>query len=136
MKKIVTVITLLALLVAIPSAMAARTVPAFQKVRATRLGKASWYSRTSPGTKNTTANNEIFDDSQMTCAMWGVGFNRKIRVVNLANNKSVIVRVNDRGPSERYVKKGRIIDLSHGAFTKISDPKDGIIEVRVEFLAS
>ena len=116
--------------------MAARSVPAFQKVQATRVGKASWYSRTSPGTKKTTANNETFDDTSMTCAMWGVGFNRKIRVVNLANNKSVVVRVNDRGPSERYVKKGRIVDLTQSAFNKISDPKDGIIEVRVEFLES
>ena len=51
-------------------------------------------------------------------------------VTNLANNKSVMVRINDRGP---YVR-GRIIDLSKSMFKKIADPKVGVIDVSVEVL--
>ncbi len=100
----------------------------------TRIGKASWYSIADPGINKRTANNEIFDDNDMACAIWGVEFNRKIKVTNLANGKSVIVRVNDRGPHERFVRKGRIIDLTLEAFKKVSPSKDGIIDVEIEFL--
>jgi len=99
-----------------------------------RTGLASWYSRRSPGVKRRTANNEKFNDRKMTCAMWGVPFNHKVRVTNLRNGKSVTLRVNDRGPHVRYVKKGRIIDLTKAAFAKIGDTKTGLIEVSVEFL--
>lgn len=95
-------------------------------------GKASWYSRRSPGIKRTTANNERFDDKAMTCAVWGVPFNRKLKVTNKRNGKSVIVRVNDRGPHRRLVAKGRVIDLTKAAFRKISKRKKGLIDVRVE----
>ena len=99
-----------------------------------RVGKASWYSKRSPGINSRTANNEIFDDRQMTCAMWGVAFNQKLRVTNRANGKSIIVRVNDRGPHRRYVRKGRIIDLTKQAFQEIASLKKGIIDVEIEFL--
>jgi len=99
-----------------------------------QLGKASWYSRLSPGINKRTANNEIFDDRKMTAAMWDVPFNQKIKVTNLNNGKSVIVRINDRGPHKRYFRKGRIIDLSKNAFSKISGLKKGLINVEIEFL--
>ncbi len=70
----------------------------------------------------------------MTCAMWGVPFHQKVRVTNVANDKSVILRVNDRGPHERYVRQGRIIDLTKSAFSRICRTKAGIINVVVEFL--
>lgn len=99
-----------------------------------RLGTASWYSRKSPGIKKTTANMEIFDDTAMTCAMWDAPFNQMLRVTNLENGKSVVVRVNDRGPHKRYVRKGRVVDLSKSAFQKIGNLKKGLVSVRVEFL--
>lgn len=97
-------------------------------------GSASWYSERSPGIRRRTANNEIFDDAAMTCAMWGTPFNQRLRVTNLSNGKSIIVRVNDRGPHRRYVKRGRIIDLTKSAFRKIGGLKKGVIKVEVEFL--
>ena len=97
-------------------------------------GRASWYSRTDPGIRRHTANNEIFDDSKLTCAMWDVPFNQQLRVTNMENGKSIIVRVNDRGPHKRFVRKGRVIDLTRTAFKQISGTKKGLIDVQVEFL--
>ena len=99
-----------------------------------RHGKASWYSQRSPGIRRRTANNEIFNDRLMTCAMWGVPFGQKIKVTNKDNGKSVIVRVNDRGPHKRYVRRGRIIDLSKNAFRKIAPLKKGLINIELELL--
>lgn len=97
-------------------------------------GIASWYSKKSPGIKKTTANMEIFDDTELTCAMWNVPFHQQLRVTNLENGKSVIVRVNDRGPHKRFVETGRIIDLSKRAFEEIAALNQGLIAVKVEFL--
>jgi rare lipoprotein A len=99
-----------------------------------RLGKASWYSELDPGINPRTANNEIFNDEAMTCAMWGVPFNQLIRVTNMDNGKSIIVRVNDRGPHKRFVRNGRIIDLTKNAFKQISSPQHGLINIQVELL--
>lgn len=99
-----------------------------------RHGKASWYSQRSPGIRRRTANNEIFNDQAMTCAMWNVPFGQRIKVTNKDNGKSVIVRVNDRGPHKRYVRKGRIIDLSRGAFRKIASLKKGLVYIELELL--
>ena len=104
------------------------------KVKITRRGKASWYSKRDRGIRRRTANNEVFDDQEMTCAIWGVPFHQKIRVTNLDNGKSVIVRVNDRGPHRRYVRRGRVIDLTKKAFSKIASLKRGLINVEIEFL--
>ena len=99
-----------------------------------RNGEASWYSRNSPGINLRTANNEIFDDKGMTCAMWGASFNRLVKVTNLKNGKSIIVRVNDRGPHRRYVEQGRVVDLTLEAFSRLESPKEGLIDVAIEFL--
>jgi len=97
-------------------------------------GKASWYSKKSPGIKKRTANNEIFNDMDLTCAMWGAPFNQTVKVTNRKNGKSVVVRVNDRGPHFRYFRKGRVIDLSKAAFAKIASLDSGLIDVEVTFL--
>jgi len=57
-------------------------------------------------------------------------FGAMVRVTNLANGKSVVVKVNDRGA----FKRGRIIDLSKSAFSAISNIRDGIIKVKIEVL--
>jgi rare lipoprotein A len=57
-------------------------------------------------------------------------FGSMVRVTNLANGKSVVVKVNDRGA----FKNGRIIDLSKSAFSTIGNIRDGIIKVKVEVL--
>ena len=102
--------------------------------RTIKRGKASWYSKKDPGIRRRTANNEIFDDQDMTCAMWDVPFDQLIKVTNLANGRSVIVRVNDRGPHRRYVRKGRVIDLSKAAFASIAPLKRGLIDIELELL--
>jgi rare lipoprotein A len=81
-----------------------------------------------------TASGEKFNHNDLTAAMWGVKFGTLVKVTNLDNGKSVIVRVNDRGPSKKLVKKGRIIDLSKGAFSKIASLKRGVVRVKVEVL--
>ncbi|ASM50580.1 rare lipoprotein A [Pseudoalteromonas espejiana DSM 9414] len=94
----------------------------------TQVGKASYYANKYHG--RTTASGETFSQSAATAAHLDFAFGTKVKVTNLANNKSVIVRINDRGP---YVR-GRVIDLSLGMFKKIADPKVGIIDVSVSVL--
>ena len=102
--------------------------------KAAQVGKASWYSRHSPGINRKTANNEVFDDTALTCAMWNVPFNQKLKVTNIENGKSIIVRVNDRGPHKRLVRHGRVVDLTQKAFSMLAPKKKGLIKVKVEFL--
>lgn len=94
-------------------------------------GKASWYSQKDPGVLLTTANMERFNDSQLTCAMWDIPFNAILKVTNMENGRSVIVRVNDRGPARRL---NRAIDLTKRAFSEISDLDKGLIDVSVEIM--
>src|SRR3989344_3793188 len=102
--------TLLAMIMSVmPFSKAHRYAEPLPSERILKEGKASWYSRKSPGINRHTANMEVFDDEAFTCAMWGAKFNQKVRVTNKANGKSIIVRVNDRGPHQRYANRGRII---------------------------
>jgi len=98
------------------------------------VGQASWYSQESPGINPRTANNEIFDDSDMTCAIWNIPFHKRIKVTNLDNGRSIVVRVNDRGPHNRFVNRGRVIDLTKSAFNKLSPLNKGLIRVSLELL--
>jgi rare lipoprotein A len=66
----------------------------------------------------------------MTAAHRKLPFGTEVRVTNLANGKSVVVRINDRGP---YIK-GRILDLSHAAAQELGMVKRGIVRVNVEVL--
>ena len=91
-------------------------------------GTASWYSETDPGINYRTANNEVFDDSGLTCASWNFPFGTYLKVVNEANGKSVVCRVNDRGPARRL---NRLIDLTKGAFQRIAPVRKGLIRVSV-----
>lgn len=93
-----------------------------------QVGYASWYGPGFAGRK--TANGEIFDPAKLTCAHRKLPFGTRVRVTNLENGKSVVVRVNDRGPYAR----GRIIDLSHEAAKRIDMVEKGHVNVRVEVL--
>jgi rare lipoprotein A len=89
--------------------------------------EASYYADKFNGRK--TASGEIFDNNKMTCAHRTLAFGTKIKVINIANNQSVIVVVNDRGPQ----KTTREIDLSKSAFMKITENKNnGILKVNIE----
>ena len=84
---------------------------ASQPEAATRCGGASWYSL--PGNK--TANGERMNPDAMTAAHRSLRFGTKLRVTNRRNGRSVIVRINDRGPFIR----GRILDLSKEAAKRL-----------------
>ena len=91
-------------------------------------GFASFYADAFDG--KMTANGEIYNMYELTAAHKTYPFNTMIRVVNLANNKTVIIRINDRGP---FIE-GRIIDLSLGAATQLGMDKTGVQEVRLEII--
>lgn len=87
--------------------------------------KISYYD-----TGSRTANGESFDPDGLTAAHKTLPFNTRVRVTNLANGKSVIVRINDRGP---FVA-GRCIDLARGAFVTVASVSAGVINARYEVL--
>ncbi|MCX7994953.1 MAG: septal ring lytic transglycosylase RlpA family protein [candidate division WOR-3 bacterium] len=91
-------------------------------------GMASYYSDEFHGKK--TASGEIYDKWDYTCAHRTLPFGTKIKVTNLENKKSVIVRVNDRGPH----KEGRIVDLSYIAARDIDMLTKGVVKVRIEVI--
>jgi rare lipoprotein A len=91
-------------------------------------GKASYYGARHHGNK--TASGERFDQHALTAAHRSLPFGSRVRVTNLRNDKSVVVRINDRGP----YAKGRIIDLSHQAAERIDMLRAGVVPVRVEQL--
>ena len=88
-------------------------------------GVASWYGKKFHG--NLTSNREVYDMYEMTAAHKTLPLPAYVRVRNLSNNKSIIVRVNDRGP---FVHN-RIIDLSYSAAMKLDMIKDGTSLVEV-----
>ena len=98
-------------------------------------GYATYYNRKSckrDGTSGITASGEPLDDNAMTCATWHYPFGTRLRVTYLATGRSVIVRVNDRGPGRKARRRGVIIDLTEGAFKRIAPLKLGRIRVKVE----
>lgn len=93
-----------------------------------QTGKASYYSYELNQRK--TASGEHFNPKSLIAAHKTLPIGTKIKVTNLSNNKSVIVRVADRGP---FVKN-RIIDLSFGAAKKIGMLKSGTVKVTIEVI--
>ena len=94
----------------------------------TDTGVASYYATKFHGRK--TASGEIFYKDSLTAAHKTLPFGTKVRVTNLKNNKSVIVKVNDRGMQG----KKRIIDLSPAAAKELNMIGSGLIKVKVEVL--
>ncbi|MCC6546340.1 septal ring lytic transglycosylase RlpA family protein [Candidatus Sumerlaeota bacterium] len=89
-------------------------------------GRASYYGPGFDGKK--TASGEVFRKNAMTAAHPSLAFDTKVRVTNLKNGKWTVVRINDRFGGH----KGRIIDLSEGAFKQLADLKEGVIDVEVK----
>ncbi|QID16369.1 septal ring lytic transglycosylase RlpA family protein [Nitrogeniibacter mangrovi] len=89
-------------------------------------GRASWYGRKFNGKR--TANGEIYDMYAMSAAHKTLPLPSYVRVTNLENGRSVIVRVNDRGPFH----SSRIIDLSYAAAYKLGYLRQGSTRVRIE----
>ncbi|MFZ3202846.1 MAG: septal ring lytic transglycosylase RlpA family protein, partial [Pseudomonas sp.] len=90
---------------------------------------ASYYGARHHGKK--TASGERFDQHALTAAHRSLPFGSRVLVTNLRNEKSVVVRINDRGPYAR----GRIIDVSRQAAERLDMLRAGVVPVRVEQLA-
>ncbi|MCD2401509.1 septal ring lytic transglycosylase RlpA family protein [Borreliella bissettiae] len=94
------------------------------------VGLASWYGEAFHG--KITANGEKFDMMGLTAAHKELPFNTTVRVTNLLNNRSVVVRINDRGP----FRKDRIIDLSKHAAEKLDFLGIGVAPVKIEVISA
>lgn len=92
-------------------------------------GTATWYGRERHGRR--TANGEIFDSDKLTAAHRTAPLDTYARVTNLANGRTVWVRINDRGPA---IKK-HVLDLSYAAARQLGMVHAGITRVKIEFLA-
>lgn len=93
-----------------------------------QFGRASWYGQFFQGQK--TASGEDFDMHAMTCAHRSLPMGALVRVTNLRNHRSVVVRVNDRGP----VPENRIIDVSYAAAAFLGFGRRGTAPVKIELL--
>ncbi len=112
MKKLMIAVACLAATIASPAAAS--------------CGGASWYALHSR-----TASGERMNPNAMTAAHKSIRFHRKVKVTNMRNGRSVIVRINDRGP---FIK-GRIIDLSKAAAGKIGMISSGHAKVCIEAIS-
>ena len=93
-----------------------------------QVGRASWYGRLFQHKK--TASGEPYDMHDFTAAHRTLPLGSWVKVTNLKNDKSVMVRINDRGP----VLKSRILDLSYGAAMILGMDGDGIAKVRLDLI--
>jgi rare lipoprotein A len=93
-----------------------------------QIGKASWYGGFFQG--RATASGENYDMYDFTAAHRELPLGTFVKVTNLSNMKSVIVRVNDRGP----VTPGRIIDLSFSAARSLGMHQNGLQKVRIDIV--
>ena len=88
-------------------------------------GLASWYSDALHG--RTTASGETYDRNAFTAAHRELPFGTRVRVTRARDGRSVVVRINDRGP---FVA-GRVIDLSRRAAEELDMIEDGVVDVRL-----
>jgi rare lipoprotein A len=93
-----------------------------------KIGIASFYANSFYGRK--TASGEKLKKTLHTAAHKNFPFNTLVEVTNLLNRKSVIVRINDRGP----YRKGRVIDLSEAAAQKLNLKKIGLVKVKIKIV--
>lgn len=107
-----------------PATKTAKAKPAYQ------VGPASWYGKDFHGKQ--TASGEIYNMYEMTAAHPDLPLGTRVKVTDLKNGKSVIVKVNDRGP----LVPGRIIDLSYGAAQELGFTAKGVQKVRLDLVPS
>ena len=106
------------------SAVGTNTVSKFSQT-----GVASWYGRQFHGKK--TASGDIFDQNGLTAAHRSLPMNCYVKVTNKSNGKSVVVKINNRGP----FSSSRVMDLSYGAAKQIGLTNTGTGNVVIERVA-
>ena len=90
------------------------------------------------------ANGKPFNPDRFTAASWFYPLGTRVKVTlrhhpgrhgrNCAPAPSVIVTITDRGPADRFVQNGRVLDLSHAAFRRLASPELGLIDVEIHAL--
>ena len=105
------------------------TLSAKPKLHWYQFGRASWYGHALQGMQ--TASGEAYDMNGMTCAHRSLPLGALIRVTNLRNHKSIVVRVNDRGP----VPETRVVDLSYAAAHILGFNQRGTAPVRIDVVS-
>ena len=110
-----------------PPTSITKTAPKSDHVQ---MGDATFYGKPHHG--GPTASGERFNMYALTAAHLHLPMNTKVRVTNLRNGRSVVVRINDRGP---YGNRKRIIDLSYAAARELDMIEAGVVPVRVEIVA-
>ena len=119
-----------------PSALAATAAPApAARPAAAALakvehGRLSWYGGKFAGRK--TASGEHFNPDALTMAHKSLPFGTRVKVTNVKNNRSAVVRVNDRGPAQ----SDRIGDLSQAAAAKLGMTRSGVIDAKLEVVGA
>jgi rare lipoprotein A len=101
----------------------------FQAMPKSEVGVASWYGSKHQG--KATASGEAFDMNRLTAAHRELPLGTTVRVTNLVNLKSIVLRVNDRGPGI----DGRLIDVSWAAAKKLNFVNAGLTLVEVEIVS-
>jgi rare lipoprotein A len=103
---------------------------ALPKSKPYQVGTASWYGEYFVGRR--TASGEPYDMNELTAAHPTLPLGTLIKVTNLKNRRSVILRINDRGP----MVPGRIIDLSYGAARVLKFQQQGLQQVRIDVVSA
>ena len=94
-----------------------------------KVGYASFYAHRFHG--RATAYGETYDEKALTAAHPSLPLGTRVRVTNLANGRSVVLRINDRGPWA----KNRLIDVSYAAAQELRFVREGLARVRIEVVA-
>ena len=107
---------------------ATATAPVINRQHWYQFGRASWYGHALQGLP--TASGEAYDMNAMTCAHRSLPLGSLVRVTNLRNHRSLVLRVNDRGP---FVDT-RVVDLSYAAAQRLGFSQRGTAKVRIDLV--
>ena len=107
-----------------------KEIPDYDRSKKKIKGIASFYGLDDGFHGKLTANGEVFDMNGMTAAHRTLPLGSLVRVTNLENDKTVTLRINDRGP----YAKGRILDCSYGAAIKLGFLDQGVTRVKIEVI--
>lgn len=112
-----------------PAAHAA-AAPVLNQQHWFQFGRASWYGHALQGMP--TASGEAYDMNAMTCAHRSLPLGALVRVTNLRNHRTLVVRVNDRGPA----LDSRVVDLSYAAAQRLGFSQRGTAKVRLDLVSA
>jgi rare lipoprotein A len=110
------------------TAAAKSAAPAVHRQHWFQFGRASWYGHALQGLP--TATGEAYDMNAMTCAHRTLPLGSLVRVTNLRNHRSLVLRVNDRGP----MVETRVVDLSYAAARRLGFSNRGTVRVRIDLV--